>query len=560
MRSHAREPSYPPLLDLRLTRRRFLAGAGMGAAGLAVAGCTGSTSHTTQRAAPPPLGSRDPRTLVVAVDADVEDLDPATNIDWAFGLAPVYNTLVKLAGRDVSKTIPGLATRFEPSAGSSVWTCGLRPGVMFQDGTKCDGNAVKAAITRTINLPQGIGYLWGIHDPGKQIVVADPATLRFDLGHPRPFFNLEVASQYGFYIDNAAAAMQHSTGPKDLGNAWLRSHPVGTGPYTVQSLRVGQQTVFAKFPGYWGGWSAAHFEKVIALTIPDPSTRRQLLQSGSADIVWPGTPTDIAALEQDPRFTVDRSPTFTVEYIALGMYGPLADPRARQAMNYAFDTAGYIKGVERDTVTPTHGDFPDLLATADRSLKNVSYDLNKAKQLFNAAGVKPGTVLTYEYYTGFGSEAGLALQASLSQIGLRLKLIEKSYSGFINDYFSSAPPSQRANMYFFSWWPNYNHPWSWAQPLFTKSGWGYAGGNAGLYYNAEVDRLVTSMENELIDSSLEAKSRRVQQILASEDPPWIPIAQEPVNITYRNDIGGVGFNPLYVLTLDLYPMYRRSTT
>ncbi len=53
---------------------------------------------------------------------------------------------------------------------------------------------------------------------------------------------------------------------------------------------------------------------------------------------------------------------------------------------------------------------------------------------------------------------------------------------------------------------------------------------------------------------------RVQQILAAEDPPWIPIAQEPVNITYRNDIGGVGFNPLYVLTLNLYPMYRRPST
>ena len=107
---------------------------------------------------------------MAAVDADVEDLDPATNFDWAFGLAPVYDTLVKLDGRDVSKTIPRLATRFEPSDGSSVWTCGLRPGVMFQDGTKCDANAVKAAITRTINLPQGIGYLWGIQDPGKIIV------------------------------------------------------------------------------------------------------------------------------------------------------------------------------------------------------------------------------------------------------------------------------------------------------------------------------------------------------------------------------------------------------
>jgi peptide/nickel transport system substrate-binding protein len=554
----SREAPLAPLLDVRLTRRRFLTGAGMGTGGLLLAACTGSERPTTQRAAPPPLGSRDPRTLVVAVDADVANLDPATNIDWAFGLAPVYDTLVRLDGRDVSRTVPSLATEFEPNADSSVWTCRLGAGVVFQDGTKCDADAVKASITRSIELPTGIGFLWGIEDPDKQIVVVDPASLRFDLGGPRPFFNLEVASQYGFYIANAAAAMQHSKGPEDLGNEWLRSHPVGTGPYTVQSLQVGQQTVFEKFPRYWRGWSGNHFDKVIALTIPDPSARRRLLQNGEADVIWPGTPTDIAALEADPRFTVDRSPTFTVQYIALGMYGPLADPRARQAMNHAFDTAGYIKGVERDTVTPTHGAFPDLLATTDKSISNIPFDLNKAKQLFDAAGVRPGTELTYEYYTGFGGEAGSALQASLSKIGLRLKLIEKSYSGFIDDYLSDAPPAQRSNMYFFSWWPNYNHPWSWAQALFTKSGWGSAGGNAGLYHNPEVDRLVTAMENQPIDASLEANSRRAQQILAIEDPPWIPIAQEPVNITYRDDIGGVVFNPLYVLTLDFYQLHRQS--
>ena len=70
-------------------------------------------------------------------------------------------------------------------------------------------------------------------------------------------------------------------------------------------------------------------------------------------------------------------------------------------------------------------------------------------------------------------------------------------------------------MYFFSWWPNYDNPLNYAQPLFTKSGWGYAGGNAGLYYNSEADGLIMSMANAVIDYALVAKSKRVQQIV-----PW----------------------------------------
>ena len=43
-------------------------------------------------------------------------------------------------------------------------------------------------------------------------------------------------------------------------------------------------------------------------------------------------------------------------------------------------------------------------------------------------------------------------------IDIRLKLIEKSYSAFIDDYMGDAPPEHRASMYHFSWGPNHNHP------------------------------------------------------------------------------------------------------
>lgn len=540
-----------------LTRRRFLAGAGVGLAGVALAACTGGSDKAVPRgSAPPPLGARDPRTLVVAVDAAVENLDPATNVEWAYGLQPVYDTLLKLDGESTGETIPWLADSLESNGDGTVWTARLRSGVTFQDGTELDANAVKDAITRTATLKGGLGYVWAFDDPDEQMTVEDPQTLRFSFPYARPFFNIETSGQYGFWIPSPTAAREHSEGGNDQGHEWLQANPVGTGPYMVTRNDPGQEIVFERFDAYWGGWSGDHFDRVITRTIPESSTRRQLLEQGEADIVWPGTADDTLELDEDPRFVVTDAPTLVMEYIALGDYGPLADPRARQGLNHAFDRKGYLKGVTLGTLDEPHGVFPDLLATADTSVQAPTYDLQMAKQLLDAAGVTEGTELSYEYFTGFGDDVGELLQASLAEIGIRLRLVERSFSAFVADYFSDAPPDQRPNMYFFSWWPNYNHPFDWAWVLYHGDAAGSAGGNAGLYSNDEANGLIDAMWNVPIDAKLERKSSRLQEILAVEDPAWIPVAQEPTHLYVRNDIGGLTLNPVYVLTLDMYELHR----
>lgn len=546
-------------LQRRLTRRRFLAGAGVGLAGVALAACTGGGNEREDRAtatAPPSLGGRDPATLVVAVDAAIENLDPATNVEWAYGLQPVYDTLLKLDGESTSQTIPWLAESVEPNAKATQWTARLRPGVVFHDGTACDANAVKAAITRTATLKGGLGYVWSFDDPDEQMIVEDDTTLRFSFPYARPLFDVEVAGQYGFWIPSPTAAEQNSTGPGDQGHEWLQSNPVGTGPYTVERNDPGQEIIFAMFPEYWGGWSGDHFERVITRTIPESSTRRQLLEQGEADIVWPGTADDTVAVSEDPRFVVTNAPTLVMEFIALGSYGPLADPRARLALNHAFDRQGYLDAVALGTLDAPHSVFPDQLATADTSIQAPAYDPATARQLLDAAGVPEGTELTYEFFTGFGDDVGELLQASLAEVGITLRLVERSFSAFVADYFSDAPPEDRSNMYFFSWWPNFNHPFDWAWVLYHTDAGGSAGGNAGLYSNEEADGLIDGMWNAPIDGDLQASSSRLQEILTLEDPAWIPVAQEPTHLYVRNDIQNLILNPVYVLTLDMYQLGR----
>src|SRR5438128_9590107 len=163
---------------------------------LVLSGCKGSTPNpqvsggATHKV---PL-NRDPNTLVVAVDAFNADFDPASAylLSEALIWRGIYESLIRLKGNSDSVVEPLLADTWEPNADRSSWTFHLHPGVTFSDGTALDAQAVKTDYTRTIKLQLGTQLILGsfIPNPSKQIVVVDPLTVRFDIGHPAPHFDV----------------------------------------------------------------------------------------------------------------------------------------------------------------------------------------------------------------------------------------------------------------------------------------------------------------------------------------------------------------------------------
>jgi len=536
---------------LLMPRRTFLA------AGTALAAQALMPVQSKASQSPPPLAGRDPNTLVVLVDATVENLDPATNLEWAYGLQPIYDTLVKLDGAKTLSTVPSLARSLTPNDDASVWTAHLRSGVVFHDGTPCDAEAVKSAIVRLVEHPAGLNATWQLQNPREQVRAVDASTLEISFGSPRPYFNLEAAGQYGYGFASPTAAETHSKGPGDLGSQYLQSNPVGTGPYRLETLEPGQSATFVKNPDYWGGWDGNHFDRIITKTLPVSSTRRQLLEAGEADLVFPLEPEDLLELDRDPRYTVTDVKTFTTQFVSFATDGRLADPRARQAICHAFDHRTYVKDVLLDTGDMPKSVFPSALTVADDTSELLEFDLERAKALFAEAGIEEGTELTYSHYSGFGDTEGQLLQAWLAEIGIKLRLEEKSFSAFIDDFFGDAPADQRADLFYFSWWPNWDHPYSLAWTLFSGDSTS-ADGNSGRYSNKEANALIDGMYQAQFDDDLTAKFNRLRRILTAEDPAWLPIVEERTRYAMRTDIRGVVVNPIYVSTLDMVNMFRAT--
>jgi peptide/nickel transport system substrate-binding protein len=469
-------------------------------------------------------------------------------------------TLVDYKGSRVDQFVPLLATSWQANANKSVWTFHLRHGVRFHTGRCCMTAAdVRYSLARTVLAGLAGAYIYGryMKDPLKQIAVLDPYTLRFNLGRPQYTFLNAIGTKNAGVILDARALKAHASKSDPWAHNWITDHDAGTGPYVLTNWQRGQQVILTRFPGYWGGWSGRHFSKVIIRTVPEESTRRELVEKGQADLSFGFTPQDIVVLSKNPALRVVAPYGTEVDYVVMTEAGPLVSPAARQALSYAFNYDAFITAGFKGYAKRAYGPLASTLFGYDPHMFHYHTDLTKARALLRKAGVKPGTTLTYLYATGYQTLqlAGLILQAQLAQLGFTVKLrgVDQATQGTI--FFGNAPPSRRPNLMGYGWWPDYNDPWDACVPLVASYSAGANGANAGFYHNKQVDALLAEMKNAGA-ALLASDARKLQDITGRVDPPAIWI-DEPAQVSVlAHNLRGYVFNPLDLQTYGYYPMYR----
>ena len=100
--------------------------------------------------------------------------------------------------------------------------------------------------------------------------------------------DLEASADYSAYIYDTQAAGSGSL------TKWLNApHDAGTGPYTLQTWNNGQEfeVVLKAYPQYWGGWSGAHYKRVVFRVVPQDTTAAQLIRTGQVNFVEQMSPT-----------------------------------------------------------------------------------------------------------------------------------------------------------------------------------------------------------------------------------------------------------------------------
>jgi peptide/nickel transport system substrate-binding protein len=220
--------------------------------------------------------------LVMALEAEANGYrpwedgcsEPCANVARTF-----YETLVQQNGDGEYEGY--IAETIEPNEDFTVWTVTLRPDVTFSTGPLFPVTAQTIvdmfAIQQTGAISSGQIATYAI----ESVEAADDLTVVYTLGTPNSAFPSALNTvALGFVFDPAAAAAD----PDGFGN-----NPIGTGPFTLQSRDIDNETVVVRNPNYWrtddDGNQLPYLDQVTFRPIPDEGTRLDALASGTVDIV-----------------------------------------------------------------------------------------------------------------------------------------------------------------------------------------------------------------------------------------------------------------------------------
>jgi len=354
-----------------------------------------STLVTPGEAEPPPAGAGG--TFIFGRGGDSVQLDPAIVTDGE-SFRVTGQCLEPLYQYEPGSTvpIPALATECTANEDSTEWTCALREGVKFHDGTDFNADAVVFNFERwrfTDNpyhfesqVFEYYEYMWfGFDDDSiiTSVEKLDDYTVKFVLNAPLAPFLANLAMDI-FAISSPAAIEQYG---EDYGLP--SSGCVGTGPFKFVEWVEGDHITVEAYDDYWGGRPS--IDEIVWRVIPDDSARYLALRAGDIHALEQATAEDIEAADADPNLYVMARPALNTGYLAFSYATEeMQDLNFRLAVAHAINRQGLV-----DNFYGTYGEaatnfLPPLVWGHNDAIEDWPYDPELAAQYLADAGFPDG--------------------------------------------------------------------------------------------------------------------------------------------------------------------------
>ncbi len=474
------------------------------AAAVAAIACTGGESSPTRH------------TLIDSRDTyDPRSLDPALSTDVPTGraVAYVFDGLVRFTPD--AQITPGLAREWSASPDGLTYTFHLRSGVKFHDGRPFTSRNVINSFRRALDPATKGGRGWPLYPiAGAQDYADGKARSVSGLAAPNDS-TVVITLKEPFAIFPKLLAMPVASIIPDNVPANFGEHPIGTGPWKFVEWKHDDYLLFAKNPDYWGG--PPKTDSLRARIIPEPSTAVAEFESGNVDVLYvPEGETRSWEETDDKKALLETAPALRMLYIAINTTrGPLADPRVRQALNYATDARAILDGIMSGRGNLAAGVIPPALPGGDSTRKGYTRDVAKAKQLLAAAGHPNGIdIELWSSQTAPFPRIAQTVQANLADAGVRVKLVQRDASSM-----REAARAGKTDMALKDWFADYPDAEDFLYPLLHSANKG-VGGNVSFYSNPKFDKLVADARREQ-DETKRVSRYREADLMAFNDAPMI---------------------------------------
>jgi peptide/nickel transport system substrate-binding protein len=362
----------------------------------------------------------------------LDPLNPKNGNGDIFAYNQIYSGLVRSdpTGR-TNDIVPSLAERWSVSPDGKTYTFYLRPGLRFSNGQPLTAEDVAWTLNRFGN-PKINSIMAAVAGGFGTATVVNNTTVRVQLTRPVAAFLYDISIWPAFIL------------PKNLvekEGASFFNHPVGTGPFMLQSFVKGSYITFVRNPYYWES-GKPYLNSVRYNFVSDSNTRILAVESGSAQEMDVVPFSQVNTLRSTKNIGVQSAkvPLF------LGLWlnharAPFADLNVRKAIQYAIN-----RPLINKEIFDGLGQIPNsvlmsfALDAPDSVVKPYPYDPTKAKALMAQSKFPHGfsTTLTYPAGTDFYRQLALALQQEFGAIGINVKLVEQDTATVTNDWFTRA--------------------------------------------------------------------------------------------------------------------------
>jgi peptide/nickel transport system substrate-binding protein len=413
------------------------------------------------------------RVLHVGLREDPDLLDPTLGSSYV-GRIVFSGICDKLFDIDTKLNIvPMLATGYEWKDPTHL-VIPIRDGVQFQDGEKLNADAVKYKLTRDLTAKGSMRR--GEVNSIESIDVIDPLTVQLNLKAPAAQLLAQLTDRAGIMISPKAT---------DAAGDKFGLHPVCAGPFSFESRVAQDRIVVKRFAGYWNA-DTIHFDEVVYLPNPNSSVRLANLQAGALDIVEYILPTDVPAVQKDPKLKTAINDSLAYTGITINTGNGSAQETTlgknavvREALELAIDREALIQVVYSAMYTPTVQANPPSSPFYFSDLKPPPRDVAKARALLKQAGVPVPVPVTLTITNGSDiQQAGEVIQSMASEAGFDVKIKAMEFASSLQAAYAGD-----FQAYLIGWSGRSDPDGNMWQMLHTGGTFNY-----GHYSNADVDK------------------------------------------------------------------------
>lgn len=371
----------------------------------------------------------------------------------------------------------------------------------------------------------------------RSIEATDRHTVTFNLCQPDPAFLSKLAiTVFAIYpeewIENTISAGSRTNEAYE--------HPIGTGPYRVNTWQRADSITFTANPDYWGDAPAAN--TLVFRWASESSQRLTALQSGTADGIDNVSAEDYVSVISNDELRLQVRPSLSVFYIGINNgFPPFDDPRVRKAIAMGIDRQRLIDNFYPPRTEMASHFTPCIVPNGCVGDEWYPFDPEAALALLAEAGYPDGfsSRLYYRdvvrFYLPQAQNVALDIQRQLlSNLNINVELVVMESGAFV----TAMRDGQLDGLHLFGWTSDYAHITGFLDNHFTNNNVQF--GNASLTYANAItngSRLtdITSARPFYVEANNAIR----------ESVPMIPVVHPAALLAYRADVANQQASPFY---------------